>query len=1306
MNGQNFVVTLFLLLFCSAGGTLFSQDFSDDFESYDAGFELPDDDPVWTTWNETATDGMVTDIFSFSGEQSLLVEDGDDVVALLGITEGIIEISAMVYIPSDHTGASHFILMNEYEANGTQSWGLQIDIDPAAQTIGIGANAIPLLLDTWAEIRVIVDLNTDLQYVYYDDEELAFNLDFASSSVVELSAIDLYADTGSSGFFVDDIFVSEGTLPPFAPSILAPVDTVVSVAGNDYVQPLTIIGGPAPAVEIIPANATYGNGILTVPSPAEGTLTISVTATNENGTAEANWQVIVEALTPGELTQAGELFVDVSADDASAGSAVWVNDGTLNDFDKIGQPYVTDIFGPPAVSFNNDTTNDAYQCQEPAPEELVGINPTRSIEVWVLNEAVPAEETLVAWAYRGGPCGTNMSFNYGTDQYFGAVGHWCHLPGPDIGWHDRPEHDGPPTIERWHHLVYTFDGITTRVYADGIEWNSETLGLNTINTHPGTKITIAAQLADAANVIDWGQKGSLYIGRLRVHDLVLSPDQVQHNYDVLKDYYSRPIEMPAIVNAPESDYYTAGKDTYTWQLEVTGIPAPGLTVDGGAVACTVDATGLITCDVTSQPDSFTITVQATNLEGTDEASWEVTRRDSPVPEDIEVAGELLVWLDASDPSAGATTWKNLGTLHDFEEAAGDPVFEEIVGVPAVTFDGQSAYQCIDNAPASITGVNPTHTVEAWVLNPEIADEETVVSWAKRGGPEGTNMSFNYGSNATFGALGHWGTPDVGWDVMVPEAGKWHHLAWTYSYDAGLDLATTNVYSNGELQSIENIALNAHPDTKITIASQLEADGVTLTPTLRGSLSIHKLRIHTEALTEDQVINNYEVEVAQFAKPGFTVMPADDTVYEDTITYQKQLLVTGQTPLDFIVDPPDAAVDDFGLLTYELPDPVPESFMITVTIENDFGSAEASWTVRTISAQDLAGPPVHRYTFDLDASDSIGGADGVPYGDVIFQDGEAVLNNPAPPASNANDPFPDPALPDKLPPGAYIDLPNGIISALGDQATFEAWITWYGPDTSSWQRIFDFGTSNGGENFSNTGATSDYIFVTPRSSANTLRFGYNYGDLNNAQYERIIETAPVPTNAEEQHVVVVWDETQTKAQLYFNGRLEAEDLQTHMTLADLGEVIDDNNWLGRSQWPDAMFNGSYHEFRIYDRALTPNEILGNYDAGPDILTSGGTTGTYAFVGDGNCDGGVNIADAIAVLSYLFSGGEACCLLNMEVNSDGSINIADAVGVLSYLFSGGNLLTPDAGAVIEEPQCTLYDTESIPEKVLSCDTPCSQ
>jgi hypothetical protein len=55
--------------------------------------------------------------------------------------------------------------------------------------------------------------------------------------------------------------------------------------------------------------------------------------------------------------------------------------------------------------------------------------------------------------------------------------------------------------------------------------------------------------------------------------------------------------------------------------------------------------------------------------------------------------------------------------------------------------------------------------------------------------------------------------------------------------------------------------------------------------------------------------------------------------------------------------------------------------------------------------------------------------------------------------------------------------------------------------------------------------------------------------------------------------------------------------------DLNAFTNDNNWLGRSQWPDPIFDGSYNEFRIYDHALTAEEVTTNVFFGPDVVGAG-------------------------------------------------------------------------------------------------------
>ncbi|MGE3165865.1 MAG: PKD domain-containing protein [Planctomycetota bacterium] len=58
------------------------------------------------------------------------------------------------------------------------------------------------------------------------------------------------------------------------------------------------------------------------------------------------------------------------------------------------------------------------------------------------------------------------------------------------------------------------------------------------------------------------------------------------------------------------------------------------------------------------------------------------------------------------------------------------------------------------------------------------------------------------------------------------------------------------------------------------------------------------------------------------------------------------------------------------------------------------------------------------------------------------------------------------------------------------------------------------------------------------------------------------------------------------------------------------------------------------------------------------------------GDANRTGSIDIADAIAILTFLFAGGAApTCPDAADVNDDSSVNIGDAIYALSYLFTNG-------------------------------------
>lgn len=264
---------------------------------------------------------------------------------------------------------------------------------------------------------------------------------------------------------------------------------------------------------------------------------------------------------------------------------------------------------------------------------------------------------------------------------------------------------------------------------------------------------------------------------------------------------------------------------------------------------------------------------------------------------------------------------------------------------------------------------------------------------------------------------------------------------------------------------------------------------------------------------------------------------------------------------------------------------------TVTITARFGGREATATL-TVNASQRAARLIHRYSFSEDAGstvieDSIGDADGELRGTGgTLGGGQLRLDGT----------------------DAYVNLPNGIISALED-ATFEVWVT---PRMlRTWERIFDFGNNSNGEDQQGTGTT--FLYLSPQDNIPAVRVGYVTGVVPNLDFNN--NPPSVLPQGEESHVALVINDTLNVAHLYINGRRVASAENQHH-LADLDDV---NNWLGRSNWPDPFFTGDFNEFRIYEGALTDAQVAATFAAGPDtvppdLLPAAGTTLSIALSGN--------------------------------------------------------------------------------------------
>jgi hypothetical protein len=263
---------------------------------------------------------------------------------------------------------------------------------------------------------------------------------------------------------------------------------------------------------------------------------------------------------------------------------------------------------------------------------------------------------------------------------------------------------------------------------------------------------------------------------------------------------------------------------------------------------------------------------------------------------------------------------------------------------------------------------------------------------------------------------------------------------------------------------------------------------------------------------------------------------------------------------------------------------------------------------TCGCLDIVGDPrclAHRYTFDgavgTTAVTDTGHAPGVVSGTVVNAtlagNGTVVLAGGVAGAT-----------------GQFVSLPSGIISTMGNSATFEAWVTWNPANVAApplWQRIFDFGTSG-------NGMGQGYLFVTTRAlTTNGLRGAFSVTGALDFSAEDVVDSAPLtlPTGMITHVALVIDGGIQSidagttpfgTMKLYENGSPQpAGSAGVPLRLgATLTLVPDINNWLGRSQYAlDQSFAGILHEFRIYSRALTDAQIAADFTAGPDTVATG-------------------------------------------------------------------------------------------------------
>ena len=232
---------------------------------------------------------------------------------------------------------------------------------------------------------------------------------------------------------------------------------------------------------------------------------------------------------------------------------------------------------------------------------------------------------------------------------------------------------------------------------------------------------------------------------------------------------------------------------------------------------------------------------------------------------------------------------------------------------------------------------------------------------------------------------------------------------------------------------------------------------------------------------------------------------------------------------------------------------------------------------------LANPthgPQAQYLFQTNANDSAGTNHATTFGNPTYVAGPSGEPDTAIEFDGSSD---------------YLQLPNDIANS--EDITIATWVKWDGGDI--WQRIFDFGND-----------TDEYMFLTPSSGSNTLRFAITTGS---GAEEQILETDPLPIGEWVHLTLTLGGNTGI---LYIDGVPQV----AGQILFDPTDFNPVNNYIGNSQWPDPLFNGTIANFQIFNYALHQTQVSALYD---DSLPP--------LVGDLNGDGFVGLDDLDLILA---------------------------------------------------------------------------
>ncbi len=532
----------------------------------------------------------------------------------------------------------------------------------------------------------------------------------------------------------------------------------------------------------------------------------------------------------------------------------------------------------------------------------------RTVEAWVYDpaNAIQDEKIIIAWgsrAFSGGADGADYGLGIGSNNDWGAVPCWG---TPDIGWNDQENHG------RWTHIAATWDGTTTRLYSDGVQANIESAGINTPLTAPGDGLPFRFRIgrqngATSSTDIDNTGEGQVTIAKVRVYTNSLDGATIKAQFDSekgqfglvdtdgdgLPDWYevrwgldkNSAVGANGATGDPDGDSLTnlqeyqlgtaatladTDADGLSDSAEVnridpqTALPAPTnplvADTDGDGLRDGVETdTGTFVSPVNTGSDPLKVDTDGDTFSD----GLEVSQGSNPVNASIiPDPGPRINLVSTNLPAGPVTNWVNSGSFSNgmaFTANLGFGNVQSIQGVTALRLPGTAYYDGPTNpAAANLTG-NPVYSIEAWIYNESPGQgEEIILGWGRRG-TDGLNNAFGHGTSGDFGAMGHWGARDLGWNGVV-NFDRWTHLVYTYDAQTSVQKAWVDgAQVNQEtIAGLDIAAVGTGGPAPMRVGRQNAASGAISGTGPAAGLSIAELRVYSRVLGTNEIVSKFNV----------------------------------------------------------------------------------------------------------------------------------------------------------------------------------------------------------------------------------------------------------------------------------------------------------------------------------------------------------------------------------------------------------------------------------------------------------------